>query len=653
MQEFSNLLDLLKNAPSEKKLFFYKAFALEEALSYADVDVQSDSLAAQIAAEIPGLSKKPVLISIDNSPDFLRVFFAVLKLGAYPVPVATESYLSTDYFSELFVHILGVTKPGLVISGSALAKKICTQAEVHCLKPSMFDYLKPLSWNCQAKPDDVALIQFSSGSTNWPKGVMLTHKNILVNLAQISQAMKVTTRDVLSSWLPFYHDMGLLGGLLSPIANRVNAHLMSPLDFLASPKRWIQMVSAKHTSIILGPNFLYRQLINRVPSNEAKSIDLSQIRLALVGSEPIQVELCENLVKHYSGPNGITLDRIFPVYGLAENCLAVAFPRLDRTFVKSDVKPSLISCGYPLPGILIKIVKEDASEAREGEQGEICFSSPSATQGYFKNSEATHALFEGHYVRTGDIGYFNSSQGLFITGRKKEIIIHNGRKFHPSDIEYFLQSHGPRAIGRSAAYQADDDGLRLVVETKVISPRKRNQLKAMIGEKIYRHYLVKPASIHLVAPCVLPRTSSGKLKRTALKDLLSGQILSRHERFFIVDYIRSKTKFMFTAFQYFVDNLFSKKAKISQKDLLLEYLMVSLLDVMGSPKPISSQSSFLEMNLDSLQVLTFNAKLAQDIVDVPLEKFIAFRNLEDVTDFLCKHHPHETQRFLTHRGYNA
>jgi acyl-CoA synthetase (AMP-forming)/AMP-acid ligase II len=361
-----------------------------------------------------------------------------------------------------------------------------------------------------ANPDDVLLIQFSSGATVDPKPVALTHGNVLANLAAIETIVPADDAQAGVSWLPLYHDMGLIGCLLMALYRPGPLTLIPPEAFLARPAIWLRAISRKRATISVAPNFAYGLCVRRARDRELDGVDLSSWQCALNGAEPVAPAVLRRFAERFS-PHGFDPRALMPVYGLSEASLAVTFtprgrgPRTLRIGARE-----LASVGAPLPGIDVDV-----------RGGRVFVRGPSVMQGYFGNPAATAAAVDGGWLDTGDLGFEQDGE-LFVTGRAKEVIILRGQNHAPQEFEDALDGLAGVRPGCAAAVglpTAEGEQLVLLVETD--GPADAETIRAQVTERTG----VRPDGIRLLAPGTLPRTSSGKLRRgEALRQLQHGQL---------------------------------------------------------------------------------------------------------------------------------
>jgi acyl-CoA synthetase (AMP-forming)/AMP-acid ligase II len=305
----------------------------------------------------------------------------------------------------------------------------------------------------RARVGDLAFLQYTSGSTGEPKGVMLTHANLLANIHAMIRGCPVTPADTVVSWLPLYHDMGLIGAWLAVLCAGARLVLMLPATFIARPARWLRAISAWKGTLSAAPNFAYDLCATKLDDVDLEGLDLSSWRVAFNGAEPVHLETLERFAARLA-PYGFRREALAPVYGLAENCLGVTFPppgrgpQADRVkrrefLEKGMAEPAgadeayaltFVGCGRPLTTVELRIVDEAGREAPEREQGRVEFRGPSATAGYYRNPAATRRVLDRGWVDSGDLGYIAEGE-LYVTGRAKDLIIRAGRNIHPQELE--------------------------------------------------------------------------------------------------------------------------------------------------------------------------------------------------------------------------
>ncbi len=477
----------------------------EQTVTYAALE----RAARAVAAGLLDRDLQPagaVAIMLPTGVDYFYSFFGVLLAGGVPVPIYPPARASqiedhlrrhAGILSNALVEML-ITVPHAKPIAMLLKPRVRTLKSV--VTPADLARPGPLAPLHRVKPQDIAMLQYTSGSTGSPKGVVLTHANLLTNIRAMGRALRVTPEDVFVSWLPLYHDMGLIGAWMGSLIYGFKYPVMSPLTFLARPERWLWTIHRHRGTLSGGPNFL-----RKVEDADIEGLDLSSWRFAFNGAEPVSPDtmaaFCARFARYGLKPEAMT-----PCYGLAEATLGVSFtpvgrgPRLDRverdTFTNggranpvSDPGASaltFVACGRPLPGHQIRVVDDSDWELAEREEGHIQFSGPSATSGYYRNPEATRELLHGEWIDTGDFGYIAEGE-IYITGRVKDTIIRAGRNIYPYELEEAVGALEGIRKGCVAVFGATDarSGTERVVvlaETRVTDPAERERLRARIDE---------------------------------------------------------------------------------------------------------------------------------------------------------------------------
>ena len=537
-----NLIDLLRDRavaqPDSTAFTFLDAGEREGApLSWAALDFRSRALAAAIQARIqPG---DRVLIMLPPGIDFVPAFFGVLYAGAVAIPAYPPAGARADRTSARLRGMVVDADVALVISPAANKSRASMLVpelaalpwiDVDTIEESVAD-----AWRVPAcAGDTLALLQYTSGSTAEPRGVMVSHANLLHNLAQSAALARHDRNSVSVSWLPVSHDMGLIDGVLQPVFSGYPAYLMAPAAFLQRPSRWLQAISRYGATHSGGPNFAYDLCVRRIPENERDALDLSTWRIAFNGSEPVRRPTLETFHRRFASC-GFRWDAFRPAYGLAESTLLVTssvhgdLPR----FADLDCGRSLVACGTVNGCPRIRIV-DPATRCLVGDGGvgEIWVSSPSVAQGYWnrpRESAATFRAFingtdDGPYLRTGDLGRIADDQ-LYVTGRIKDVMIVRGVKHYPHDLEATAEgAHPLLRAGGCAAFAIEDAGEERIAIVAEVEPRRAvtdNEIEGAIHailRAIVDVHQVAPAHISLVPAGTLPKTTSGKLQRFLCRD---------------------------------------------------------------------------------------------------------------------------------------
>ena len=520
-------------------------------ITYGDLWNGAREFAAGLIAK--GLQTgEPVIVMLPTGKDYFNAFFGVLLAGGIPVPVYPPGRAQ-----QLEEH---VRRHGAIADNARAAIMITVPEAVAFARlaiaraASLRAVVTPDELKGAAMPThlpnpasgDAAFIQYTSGSTGDPKGVVLSHANLLANIRAMGERLEVTPHDVFVSWLPLYHDMGLIGAWLGSLTYAMPLVLMAPLSFLARPQRWLWAISNYKGTISGGPNFAYEACQARIIDADLDGCDLSSWRVAFCGAEPIHVPSIESFMQRFAGI-GFARTAMMPVYGLAENSVGLTFPtvgrgpRFDRIdaeqlartgaaeITSADDAISVPSCGYPISGHQLRIVDEGGRELPDRRQGRLQFQGPSASSGYLHNAEATKALFDGDWLNSGDLGYSVEGE-IYITGRVKDLIIRGGRNIHPVEIEAALSGLEGLRSGGIAVFGSPDpasatERLIVMAETRRRGDEAHTALEREINARATDITGEPPDRVLLVAPRTVPKTSSGKIRRAAARHMFeSGAI---------------------------------------------------------------------------------------------------------------------------------
>jgi acyl-CoA synthetase (AMP-forming)/AMP-acid ligase II len=480
-----------------------------------------------------------VLIILPTSIGFFETFFGALLLGAVPVPLYPPVRLNLlgDY-EENLKKLAAVTRARVLVTEELMLpiarRPVEAGGTMAVVSPEDLRKGSPAA-PAAFDGSSLGLLQFTSGSTGVQKGVALTHSNLLANVRAIGSVLGLGEEDAGVSWLPLYHDMGLIGMAIAPLYWGLPLFCASPIDFLRRPSRWLRMISENRATVTAAPNFAYSLAARKVRDSEIEGIDLSSLRVALCGAEPINAQTVSGFTGRF-GDYGLSPKAFLPAYGLAENTLAVSFSGLgegarvlsvDRALldgegravkpVEGSLKRVLVSVGKPLPTVEVEILGEKGKPLPEGWRGEICVAGPSVMAGYFENPEATGKALKAGRLHTGDLGFILDGD-LFICGRLKDLVIRAGRNYFAEDLESAAAVEGLRP-GGVAVFSTEDSGRgveEIVVVAETARPREgmEEEIKMTIGSATG----CRPDRVILVAPHTIPKTSSGKIQRFMLKN---------------------------------------------------------------------------------------------------------------------------------------
>lgn len=489
-----------------------------------------------------------VALMLPTGSDFLFGFFGILLAGGVPVPIYPPLRLS-----QIEDHLR--RQAGILRNAEAKVLITVTQAKLlaRLLLPQVPSLTRIASvteltaegGECVTptrQPDDIAFLQYTSGSTGQPKGVIVSHANLLANLRAMGRALNVGQRDVFVSWLPMYHDMGLIGAWLGSLHYGYSLVLMSPLAFLGRPTRWLRAIDRFRGTMSAAPNFAYELCLSKVADSDLEGLDLSSWRVAFNGAEPVSPDTLQRFTERFAR-YGLAPTALTPVYGLAEATLGVAFPPLNRGPLidrvlreafqargnalpaEADVSATLrfVSSGRPLPGHQIRIVDGNGVELPERSEGHLQFSGPSTTSGYYRNLEETRRVLRDGWFDSLDFAYMAGGE-VYLTGRAKDLIIRAGRNIYPYDVEAAVGNLPGLRKGCIAVFGSPDPATgteRLVVMAesyeKEIAARQR--LQQEVNRIVVDLTGVPPDDIVLAPPHSVLKTSSGKIRRAASREL--------------------------------------------------------------------------------------------------------------------------------------
>lgn len=530
----------------------------EEPITYAGLR----QAAGRVAAALRRRGLRPhgkVAIMLPTSRGYFAAFMGALLAGGVPVPLYPPFRL--DRIAEYIqreAKILENAEAEILVTFARAARvaelvrdRVPAIGQVLDVEEALADKSLDTPVAADLRGDDTALLQYTSGSTGDPKGVELTHANVLANIRAAAAGCGLGPTDVSVSWLPLYHDMGLVGGWLMNMVFGTPAVILSPVTFLSRPERWLQAFSSYGGTIACAPNFAFDLVVKRVPPEQLAGLDLSRVRALLNGSEPILPTTLDRFAAHLA-PAGLRREALFCAYGLAENMVAVTFPppgrgpvvdAIDRVAFErhGEARPAaegapagevlhFVGCGRAVPGHEVRIAGERGEPLPDRVQGRILFRGPSAFKGYYRNPEATARVkLEGGWVDSGDLGYLVGGE-LFISGRVKDLIIKGGRNYYPHELEAAAGGVAGVRQGCVAAFAVRDEAagtesIVVVAETKEERVEARAALQQKISEAIAAAVGLPPDRVILTEPGAVPKTSSGKIRRGDTRRLyLAGEL---------------------------------------------------------------------------------------------------------------------------------
>jgi 1-acyl-sn-glycerol-3-phosphate acyltransferase len=532
--------------PERPHVYLLEDSGKEWAMSYGELLEGAEEVAAglQYAGLEPG---QTAAIMLPTGRDYLLSFLAVLIAGGVPVPIYPPVRLAQieDHLRR-HVGILSNAGARILITvpeARPLARLLKAQVENlrHVVSVEQLLAARDVLACPPLRGDDTAFLQYTSGSTAAPKGVVLTHKNLLSNIRVMGKALHVDSTDIFVSWLPMYHDMGLIGAWLGTLYHAVPLVLMSPLTFLARPSKWLWAIHRHRATLSAGPNFAYELCVRKIDDAEIEGLDLGSWRMAANGAEPVSAETVRAFTERFT-PYGFRPEAMYPVYGLAECSVGLTFPPTGRGPVidriqrepfasegraipatKDEAHALFVGCGYSLPEHEVRIVDATGSEIGDRQEGRLQFRGPSATSGYYGNQEATRRLFDSEWLDSGDLAYTVDGE-VYLTGRVKDVIIRAGRNIYPQELEEAIGNIAGIRRGCVAVFPAPDpasgsERVIVVAETREIESQMLDNLRARVINVTVDLVGMPPDDVLLAPPYSVLKTSSGKLRRAASREL--------------------------------------------------------------------------------------------------------------------------------------
>lgn len=553
----SSIIDLLlqraEESPERRSYTFLTGGEETASLTFGQLAQRAQAIAARLQ-QLKAKGERALLL-FPPGIEYISAFYGCLAAEAVAVP-AYPPRMNRNL--ERLEAILEGARPKVVLTTEAVFRQMQGRfaqsphlSKLDWIRSEEVSLTEAAAWvNPHVNGDTVAFLQYTSASTSKPKGVVVTHRNILHNQVLMKEAVHHTPETVAVSWLPMFHDMGLISVILASLYNGMPCHLMSPVDFLKRPRLWLEVITRYRATFSGAPDFGYKLCLDRITPEERQGLDLSTWNVAYNGSEPVRAETLRRFADEFSSV-GFRAKGLFSCYGLAEHTLfvtggfykgSVGFSqesleahRPQRTTDSKSME--LVSCGKPLLDTTVRIVdSQSGKRCADGQIGEIWLASPSVAQGYWNNAEASKRDFgaqlngEGPFLRTGDLGFVDDGE-LFVTGRIKDLIIIRGRNLVPQDLEQIVeQCDAAIRPGFAAAVSVEAAGAeRLVVVAEVRREVRRRvdgkSLIERIRSAVAAEFAVEVSAVALLRPLTLPKTSSGKTQRTKVaQDFLGGTL---------------------------------------------------------------------------------------------------------------------------------
>lgn len=536
-------LEKIPGAP-ESGMRFIGFGAEERYFTYRQLYAEAKLRAAHL--DRLGLKKGDRLVLMTSEAhEFVMSFLGCVVAGIIPAPISppmmakgSESLIPTAarIVDDARAKALLTTASSLPFAGQILQNtsgdtQLLTVDSAFAGKPPTFEAPRIL-------PEDICFLQYTSGSTALPRGVMVTHANLMANMRAFMglRGMNPGPEDVGVSWLPLYHDMGLIGFILGPLVYIGPMIVLATSAFARDPRIWLKAIDKYRGTITYAPNFAFAQVVKRLRDSDLENLDLSCVRVAGCGAEPIQASTLRSFAERLA-PAGFRAEAFLPSYGMAESTLAISLHKpgtpIRTEWIKveelkrgkaipsentGDNAREIVSCGFPLTDHQLAVVNEDGRELPEREVGEIIFKGPSVTRGYFQNPAATASTWRDGWLYTGDLGYLADGE-LFVCGRSKELIIIRGANYYPQDIEWAVRDLPGIKRGNVVAFSVDDGGVERLVIIAEADAREAENLTQAIRVKILESVGLEVYRVVLAPVGTLLRTTSGKLQRRKMRQL--------------------------------------------------------------------------------------------------------------------------------------
>lgn len=670
-----NLVGLLRyraNTQPDKIAYTFLRDGETEELSYtfAELEQQAQIIAAKLQGMVSPGSR--VLLLYPNGVEYVAAFFGCLYAGMIAVPAYPPRRNRSD---QRLATIAANAGASVILTTADVALQVQNNAqlkfaqELEALSWVATDSLSPAladTWQMpQITSESLAFLQYTSGSTGSPKGVMVSHANLLHNLRELELTFDYTADSIMVTWLPIFHDMGLIYGILGPCYSGYSCYLMMPVAFLQKPLRWLEAISRYGGTHTAAPNFAFDLCVQRATPEQLEQLDLSRWRAALNGAEPVRKETLESFAATFA-PCGFRPVTFCPGYGLAEGTLVLAavnapqFPQfldiqaealgqdsvlpLDAAQARGERYLSLVGCGGSEIDTRIAIVNpRNLQVCTPSGVGEIWAGGLTIAQGYWENQQATEETFQaftatgdGPFLRTGDMGFMHEGN-LYITGRLKDVIVIRGANYYPNDIELSVeQSHPSLNNSGAAAFSVEVDGEeRLIVMQEV----KRTELKRLdvgavmnaIRGAVSEQHELQLYAIILINPATLPKTSSGKVQRRACREaFLNGTIDKEITRWQQTGTTTAKKSFS-------MRDVLTKLPLSVRQDTLQAYLQDEIIAVLGldASTHIDPRTRLFAFGLDSLLSVALKDNLERGIDSALRDTlFFDFPTLEVLVPYL-------------------
>jgi len=508
---------------------------------YAFPDMAEATARRAAALQAMGLRKgdRAGLIVVEPE-DFVLTFFAMFRIGVVPVPLYPPLSLGNlDAYADRTAKVLESAEARVLVASSTLQNILWSQVDrvesverlvrVEELAKGVGQPDYP-----EITPDDIAFLQYTSGSTSDPKGVMVPHRCLVANCEGIIEhglQLDPSVGDKGVSWLPLYHDMGLIGFVIAPILYGIPIVFIPTLSFVKRPQIWLETIHKHRGTASFAPNFAYALAARKAKPDQLARWDLSCVKVLGCGAEPIHPDTMRQFTELFGTHCDLPSNALMPAYGMAEATLAISLKPVEDDMITRPVHANTfqeegvvaepvegepleehVSCGVPFPGHQVAVLDEEGNPVADGVQGELCVRGPSVTPGYWQNPEATARAFRGGWLHTGDLGYLMDGQ-IYVTGRVKDLIILNGRNVHPQAVEWAAANVEGVRKGNVVAFArpgAHSEELVIALETRT---NEHGPLQKQVRQAVQRELSLSVADVLCLEPGTLPKTSSGKLQR--------------------------------------------------------------------------------------------------------------------------------------------
>nr|QEO74785.1 AMP-dependent synthetase and ligase [uncultured bacterium] len=657
IEQPNNIVDLLRSRALSQPDFLGYTFLAdglrEEAnLSYGELDRRARAIAAALQERVSHGDR--VLLMLPPGLDYVAAFFGCLYAGVVAVPTYPVRANSNPFRLE---SIVSDTEASLALTAGTILSRIKPLlAQCRAMQTlGWLDVEEALGADGRGwrpppiNKDSLAFLQYTSGSTSNPRGVMVSHRNLLHNEEIIRSAFNQSEQSIIVGWLPLYHDMGLIGNVLQPLYLGARCILMSPMTFLQRPVQWLQAITRYRATTSGGPNFAYDLCVRRVNDEERKTLDLNSWTVAFNGAEPVRQETMDRFAETF-GSCGFRREAFYPCYGLAEATLLVSVGRYMRPEVpvvasaRDEDARAVVSCGAACVGQKILIVDPDTRVERPaGVTGEIWISGPNVAAGYWKGSEENLSTFggrlagtdEGPFLRTGDLGFMKDDQ-LFVTGRLKDLIIIRGLNHYPQDIELTVEKcDAALRPGCGAAVSvevAGDERLVIVQEVDRHKPLDLQGAVERIRQAVMERHELHVYGVVFIKAGSIPKTSSGKIRRHACREGFLKRSLEEVFRSVLEDGDSEWEDMSVTLATLLV------ASREKRHRLLCDYLLTQVAQaVRTNPSKIDSQQNLAALGLDSLMAIELKSRVESDLgVSVSAVDFLQSESISRVAGQLLE-----------------